>query len=155
MTRCTETILAELPQRSLAVRAAVLGMAVLLVAAGLAPVAGVRSGWAGLCAAGAAAAVCLIGAVAALAISHVLRGPAFVLPALLLGMMVRMGLPLALALIYQFWGGGLADAGFLVYLLVFYPVTLTVETILSLPPGNVASRAASSPRPQLGDPWTS
>ena len=51
----------------------------------------------------------------------------------LLGMMVRMGIPLAAALIVYFSGGPLADAGFLYYLVVFYPVTLTAEIFLSRP----------------------
>jgi hypothetical protein len=44
-----------------------------------------------------------------------------------------MGVPLAAALIAVFAGGPLADAGFLYYLVVFYPITLAVETLLALP----------------------
>ena len=51
----------------------------------------------------------------------------------LVGMMIRMGIPLAAALTVYFRGGPLADAGFLYYLVVFYPVTLTAETLLFLP----------------------
>ena len=47
----------------------------------------------------------------------------------LVGMMIRMGIPLAAALAVYFRGGPLADAGFLYYLVVFYPVTLTVGDV--------------------------
>ena len=51
---------------------------------------------------------------------------------MLVGMLVRMGIPLGAALLVVFRGGPLADAGFLYYLVVFYLVTLTVETFLAL-----------------------
>lgn len=111
----------------------------LLVSAGAAscvlalPVAFLCSGWAGIGAAAAAAVVCLGGAVAALTVSHCLRGPQYALPAMLLAMGPRMGVPLAVALACHLHGGALADAGLVYYLLAFYPITLLVETVLSLP----------------------
>jgi len=48
-------------------------------------------------------------------------------------MLIRMGIPLAAALLVFLRGGPLADAGFLYYLVLFYPVTLTAETFLLLP----------------------
>ena len=69
----------------------------------------------------------------ALVLSEPLRRPQYVLTLVHVGMMIRMGIPLAAALAVYFVGGPLADAGFLYYLVVFYPVTLTVETFLSLP----------------------
>jgi hypothetical protein len=129
-----KTIWAESAGRRLAFRGGVLGLAVAALAAVLLPVAGLMDGRAGVGAAAAAAAVCVAGAASALGISHLLRGPELALPSLLLGMAARTGLPLLLAMVIQFRGGPLADAGFLYYLLVFYPVTLSLETILSLPP---------------------
>ena len=77
--------------------------------------------------------MCLVGALLALVISHVLRGPQWALYGVLAGMAVRVGIPSAFALAIIFYGGPLAEGGILYYLLVFYPVTLGVETILSLP----------------------
>lgn len=149
-----KTFLAELAQRSLAVRTAALVLAVLAIAAGLLPIAGTLHGWAGAGAVALAGVVCLAGASAALVISSILRGPHFVLPAMLLGMLIRMGLPLSLALIVHFRGGPLAESGFLVYLLVFYPVTLTVETILSLPRCEMLRKVSTLPGVECGDSWT-
>ena len=44
-----------------------------------------------------------------------------------------MGIPFGVGLAIHLGGGPLANAGFLYYLLVFYPVTLAAETGLSLP----------------------
>ncbi|MGD0899653.1 MAG: hypothetical protein ABR915_17620 [Thermoguttaceae bacterium] len=123
----------QLPERSLAFRGGLLGLAVAVVAAGVLPVAGLVRGRAGLGAAALAAAICSVGAAGALVLSHLLRGPRLAIVSLLMGMAVRTGMPLVLAIAVQCWGGPLAEAGFLYYLLVFYPVTLGVETILSLP----------------------
>jgi hypothetical protein len=80
-----------------------------------------------------ASAVCLLAALTALMVSEHFRGPKSVVSFVLAGMMARMGIPLAAALCAYFSGGPLADAGFLYYLVVFYPVTLTVEIFLSWP----------------------
>ena len=88
---------------------------------------------AGLIAGAAAGGVCLLAAWMALGLSEPLRRPQHMLALVLVGMMIRMGIPLAAALAVFFRGGPLADAGFLYYLVVFYPVTLTAETFLSLP----------------------
>jgi hypothetical protein len=131
----------ELPERSLAFRGGLLGLAVAMLAAGVLPVAGLVGGRIALAAAALAAVVCLVGAASALVISHLLRGPRLALASLLVGMAVRSGMPLVLAIAVQIPGGPLAEAGFLYYLLVFYPVTLSVETVLSLPLAKpVASR---------------
>ncbi len=87
----------------------------------------------GLFAAAAAGGVCLLAAWTALGVSELLRRPQHMLALVLAGMMIRMGIPLAAALAVYFSGGPLADAGFLYYLVVFYPITLTVETFLSWP----------------------
>lgn len=123
-----------LRHRSLSFRLAFLG-ATMLVAMGIVlplgwVVAGTR---AGLLAGATAGGVCLLAAWIALAVSELLRGPKHVVSLVLVGMLIRMGIPLAVALILCFSGGPLADAGFLYYLIVFYPVTLTVETLFFLP----------------------
>ena len=122
-------------RRGLACQSAVLLAAALAVYAMVAPVAGSLGGWVGLAAAAVAAGLCLLGAELALVACRLLDNPKYVLCAMLVGMLLRMGIPLASALAIQFQGGALAKAGLLVYLVVFYPVTLFVETALSLPSG--------------------
>jgi hypothetical protein len=114
-------------------QSAVLALAVLAVYGVVAPVAKHLDGLRGLGAAAVAAGLCLLGAGSALVAGRRLRGPNDVLLRLLVGMPLRMGLPLAIGLMCHFRGGVLAEAGLLYYLLVFYPVTLGVETTLSLP----------------------
>jgi hypothetical protein len=112
-------------------QAAWLGVAVLLVAAIAGPFIAYWGGHAGLIAAAAAGAVCWTGAVAGLAAGRLFAVNAFA--ALLAGMFFRMGFPLGFALAILLSGGYLAHAGSLYYLLLFYPVTLTVETALLIP----------------------
>jgi hypothetical protein len=123
----------DLRSQSIAVRATVLVVAVLLVFMVVGPFAILFGGLVGLIAAIVAAAVCLAGALLALIIRGFLTGPESALAALVLGMATRMGLPLASGLAIHLHGGPLAEAGFLYYLVVFYPITLAVETLLSLP----------------------
>ncbi len=56
-------------------------------------------------------------------------------------MLPRMGVPLAGALMLQMSPGPLAEAGVMYYLLVFYPITLAIETLLSLPPSKAPSKS--------------
>ncbi len=49
-------------------------------------------------------------------------------------MAMRMGIPLGAGLLVHLQNGALAAAGLLYCLAAFYPVTLAVETALSLPP---------------------
>ncbi len=126
--------LRRLPQKSLLLRAVLLGVAFLAAAAVILPLAWAVSGnRAGLSAAAGAGGVCLLAAWMALVLSEPLRRPQHVLALVLVGMMIRMGIPLAAALTVFFLGGPLADAGFLYYVVVFYAVTLIVETFLSTP----------------------
>ncbi len=128
------TWLADLRNRSIAARGTFLGLVVLGLYALVAPVAGFFCGGpAGIWAAAAAALLCLAGAGLALVVSHALREPNHALYGMLLGMAARMGIPLGFGLVCHLQGGALAEAGLLYYLLVFYPVTLGVETALSLP----------------------
>ena len=140
--------LSNLRNRSVIFRAVVLGIVVLVVFAMTGPVAVRLGGSVALTAALLAAALCLAGATVALVVGNFLRGPRHALAALVASMAVRMGVPLAPALVIHLQGGPLAEAGLLYYLLVFYPVTLAVETALSLPesrrptsPGHTSSSA--------------
>jgi len=99
----------------------------------VAAIAGPLGGAATVLAAVVAAAICLVGAVPALVVSWRLQRRDKALEGMGIAMLLRMGIPLGFALAIHFQGGGLAEAGFLYYLLLFYPVTLGVETVLSLP----------------------
>jgi len=83
----------------------------------------------------AAGTVCLVAGWSALGLRKILRGPEHTLAFLGLGMLFRMGMPLGAALAVYLLGGPLAGKVFLYYLIVFYPVMLAVETILTLPIG--------------------
>jgi hypothetical protein len=123
----------NLRSRGLAVQAIVLGTVVLVAFAVVGLVAFRRGGANGLAAAALAATLCLLGATIALITCHLLRGPRRAIAALSLGMASRMGIPLAFGLAVHLRGGPLAEAGLLYYVALFYPVTLAVETLLSLP----------------------
>ena len=86
----------------------------------------------GLAAAGVAAAACWLGAAVALGAATLLARRGHGLTGLLAGMGLRMGVPLALALVLFLRGGPLVQGGLLYYFLAFYPLTLAVETALSL-----------------------
>lgn len=139
----------SLRRRGFTAQSAVLLATVLAVYGLVAPVAGSVSGPVGLAVAAIAAGLCLLGAGLALAACRLFGRPEHALHALLAGMLLRMGVPLGFALALQVRGGPVAEAGLLVYLVVFYPVTLFVETALSLPngdrpqhPGDVSENAA-------------
>ncbi len=112
--------------------AAVAGLVVLLYVL-VAPVAGLLHQMAGVLAAAAAAGLCLLGAILALAVTRCFPDPRQLGQAFLLGMLPRMGIPAGGAIAMQLLGGLLAEGGVLYYLLVFYPVTLAAEAWLSLP----------------------
>jgi hypothetical protein len=117
----------------LAAQLAVLAGAVLAVWGLVAPVAGLVGGVAGLAAAATAGGVCWLGAAAALVASRAFGDGKRALSGVLYGMLLRMGIPLFSALALQMTVKYLADAHLLVYFLAFYPVTLLLETTLSLP----------------------
>ena len=136
----------KLRSRGLGAQSAVLGLAVLAAYALVAPIAAWHSGSAGMITAAAAAAFCLLGALAALVLAHRFREPDIAWQGMLLGMLPRMGIPFVLGIIFQLWSGMLAQAGLLVYLVVFYPVALWAETILCLPAANGAGRPNQTSR---------
>ena len=108
---------------------AVIGVAVLCLAFA-APVAYGCSGPVGLRAAVPADATCCLGAIGSLCVSPWLRSPSRMLIATLVGMSTRLGVSLSAATVIQLTGGPLAEAGFVYYLLLFYMVTLIVETVV-------------------------
>ncbi len=75
-----------------------------------------------------------------MAISHHYNNSDRVLVGFLLGIVARMLLPLGVGLAGHLLGGPLAEGGLLYYLLMFYPVALSVETALSLPSTSSATR---------------
>jgi hypothetical protein len=108
-----------------------------MVFAIMAPAVAFVGGGVGLMAAIAAAGLCLLGAVLALAVSHHFReGHSAMGLRFLVGMLPRMGVPLAGAVVFQFLIETLAKGGFLYYLLLFYPITLAMEALLQLPADN-------------------
>lgn len=124
----------NLRNRSMAARVTALAIVVLVVFAMACPVAVHIGGSMAVAAAALAAVLCLTGAALALTTSRLLPGPKLALAVLVTSMAARMGIPLAFGLAIHLQGGPLAEAGLLYYLLIFYPATLAVETVLSLPP---------------------
>lgn len=86
----------------------------------------------GLSAALVAALVCWLGAALALLVTWLLDAPETAVSSLLLSMSFRMGLPLVGGLLLHQAGGPLASSGVFGMVLIFYLVTLAVETPLSL-----------------------
>ncbi len=85
----------------------------------------------GVLAATAAAGLCLLGVIVPLAMPARMIGAAPVYE-VILGMLVRMGIPLGGGLALHLSATALASAGVLYYLLVFYPVLLATHTWLCL-----------------------
>jgi len=125
--------LTDLRRRSLAFRAMLLAGCIAVILGIVAPIANHFGGSLDVWGALAAASVCLVAGELALLASHIFRGPNQFLWGVLFGMAVRMGLPLVFALFVQFGGTPLAKSAVLIYLVIFFTVTLAVETTLSLP----------------------
>jgi hypothetical protein len=128
------TWLCNLRNRGVAVRVTALGVVVLAALAATAPVAVRLGGVLALAAATIAAMLCLTGAAVALIVVDRFRTPNGALAALWIGMVVRTGVPFAAGMAIHLYGGPLAQAGLLCYLLAFYPIVLAMGTFLSLPP---------------------
>ncbi len=131
--------LIKLREMSLSAKLATLAAVEAAALAVAAPVAWFAQGRFGILAAAIAAFSCLLGGSLALAICGLFRDPRQAFVGVLLGMLFGMGLPLAVGVGCRLAGGALAEAGVMFYLLFFFPITLTVKTVLSLP--NVPSRA--------------
>lgn len=147
-----ETVMAvclnNLHHRGLAFRAMLLSLVSFAFLGMAMPVAVFFGGDHAVSAAVAAFFACFVGAMLALILSHVFRGPRHALAALLLGMMARMGIPLGLGSSIHLHGGPLAEAGLLYYLIAFYLAILAVETVLSLPE---TQACAANVRPSQAD----
>jgi len=110
-----------------------LTLAVLVFSVPIAWVADARHGSWGLAATAVAGGVCWLGAVLALWITWQFSGAGPVaVQGVLLGMLFRMGLPLAAGVALTTSGGALAQAGVFGLILAFYLLTLPLETWLSV-----------------------
>jgi hypothetical protein len=78
--------------------------------------------------AAAAAGICWGTGIIALATSSALGGPDMALLSMLVGLFVRMFVPLVVCAIVYARGGVLAHAGLAYYVLIFYMVSLAIET---------------------------
>ena len=96
----------------------------------LAPIGYASAGTAGLISAAVAAGVSLLAAEFALAVSRLFRGPAAAMYGMVAGMLARMSVALAVAVALQRGVPWLASTAMIVDLLVFYLVTLAIETAL-------------------------
>ncbi len=123
----------KLRDKSLPVRMAVLtAVEATALAVSLGP-AWLIGGSLGMLAAAIAAASCLAGGALALVISNLFQDPSQAFAGVLLGMLFGMGAPLVVAMACHLGGGELSRSGVMFYLLIFFPITLTVKTVLSLP----------------------
>lgn len=86
----------------------------------------------GVCSAAIAAGICWLGAAIALAIAARTAGTNNAVTGVLLGMLFRMGIPLAAGFVLRDNVPSLAAAGVLGMVLCYYFVTLAVETLLSV-----------------------
>jgi hypothetical protein len=123
----------RLGQLTLLQRVAVVLLVMVVAYGAVGPLAWYCSGSAGAVAAAVALLFCLLGGLVALVLSDVFRGPQMVLQRVLLGTLLRMGIPLGMTLMVYVRGGPLVEAGFAYYVVVFYLVMLAVETVMLVP----------------------
>jgi hypothetical protein len=97
----------------------------------LAPLAYSLHGTESLVASAVAAGICLLGSFGALAAMQVLSGPASLIGGVVLGMFLRMAVPLIFCCIVYHQPGLLTRAGMVFYVLAFYMVTLTVDAAIT------------------------
>ncbi len=133
----------------MAFQSTVLWGAVLAAYGVIAPVAYWVGGADGLLAAATAGTLCLLGSETALLVARCFQRPTNLWQGVVLGMFPRMGIPLCAALTLQLLGGPLAQSCLLVYLIVFYQVTLATEALLCLPPPDLVPRKKNAPRDVL------
>jgi hypothetical protein len=132
-------------------RAAVLTLAVLGAWIVVAPLANWFADWPGLWASALAAGCCWLPGLLALFVARRLAGQPLI--AMLVAMGLRMALPLMVGLAVALRGGTLVEAGFLRYLVLFYLLTLAVETVLVLLPSHPPDSSFPGPaRPRSKSP---
>lgn len=124
-------VIPPLPQGLLS-SCALLSLVVLLVLPLGAWYNGTRHGAMGIVAALVGAAVCWVGAMAALVVATKPRRAHDQLTAVFLGMLLRTGFPLLGAFVLTAASRELADAGVFACILMFYLPTLCAETYLSV-----------------------
>jgi len=100
------------------------------------------NGPAGLAAALFAAALCLVSGVLSLFASSAASRATTPLGGLLIGMMIRMALPLAAVMAIYYRGGWLVGAGMIYDVLAFYMITLAAETWIAV--GRVSGVVSAS-----------
>jgi hypothetical protein len=87
---------------------------------------------AGVKSAGIASGVCWLAATAALLVTGFVKQSPSGVAGILVACALRFGLPLTAGIVLQSAGGALAESGFLSWIVVFYLITLAVETTLSV-----------------------
>jgi len=97
----------------------------------LAPLAYALHGTEALVAAAVAAGICVFGSFGALVAMQVLKGPAMLIGGVVLGMFLRMAVPLVFCWIVYLQPSLLTRAGMVFYVLAFYMVTLTVDATIT------------------------
>jgi hypothetical protein len=121
---------ARLGQLSSTARGLWLAACLVIAWVAVSPVAWLTAGFPGLAAAAGAAALCLGAAELALLVIEWVKGRQLGPFGPLVGMPIRMGLPLAAGVVVHLYMPVLAEAGWLCYLVIFYLLSLAVETIL-------------------------
>ncbi len=124
------TLRSRLAGLGLVAQSAVIAGALVLAWLLVAPLAASLSGTLGLRAALVAAVACYAGAQFSLLISALLRGGATIMNRLVMGMIARAMFPMVLGAGLHLRDPELADAGLILYVLVFYLVTLAADTAL-------------------------
>jgi hypothetical protein len=125
-------------------RTLVIALVILIALTIVLPLATSIYGTGGAIAAACAAAVMGLASIAAELACLPFHRPTDVLWASLLGMGVRMAIPLAACMLVYFQRGSLADAGFVYWVMAIYLVVLPAETALS-----VARAGATLPNTKL------
>lgn len=92
----------------------------------------VKFGVAGVKTAAVAAGVCWLAATAALVVTGFVKQSPNAVAGILVASALRFGLPLVTGVVVQSAGGALAKSGFLNWIVVFYLISLAVETTLAV-----------------------
>jgi len=140
--------LAALRKRGWLVQSAALGAILLAACLAAAPVVALLHGPVGLAGSGAACGLCFLGAALGLALARCFRD-SFPGAGFTIGMLPRMGIPLGGGIWLHLRGGVLAEGGIMFYLLMFYPVTLALETWLLLGASGVSTPPSEAGHPGL------
>lgn len=108
--------------------------ALIFAAALLIPIAIYLHGYTGFGAVGLAVAICSLGGCGSLVLQSVFRSHQALIYRVLLGMALRMGIPLGAVVFFFVTRGPLEEAGIVYYLLVIYLSGLLVDTCMAVSP---------------------